>query len=111
MKAHRQDIPVGRECAISRAKLARLWRTDERNARHIIASFRAQPDDDGYAILSTAGPPSGYWRSNNADEIESYIRETYSRAQNTFLAMRDAKRVLQMLKAKQLYSDRIDNDV
>ena len=108
MTANRADIPVGRERAISRNALARLWRTDERGVRQIIAGFRAEAGDDGYAILSTAGTPSGYWRSNKPDEIDAFIRETYHRAQNTFLAVKDARRVLKSLHAEHLYPERLD---
>ena len=111
MQAHRADIPIGREHAIGKMKLAAIWRTDERGARHIIASLRAQHGDDGYAILSTAGTPGGYWRSNDPEEIEAFIAETYSRARNTFLSLRDAKRVLKTVKAQKTYPNRIDSDI
>lgn len=92
----RQDIPIGRRNAISRMALARLWRCTEREARRMIAELRAAPGDDGYAILSTASSPSGYWRSNDPEELAGFIRETESRARNTFLSLRDARRLLRL---------------
>jgi len=111
MQANRNDIPVGREHAISRKALAYRWHTSEREARAIVADFRAAAGNDGYAILSTAGTPSGYWRSNDPDEIRTFIAETYSRARNTFLAVKDAKRVLKTLQAKQEYTSRLEDRV
>ena len=97
MMANRYDIPIGRNQAISRAALARLWRCSDREARRLIAELRAVPGDDGFAILSTSKSPSGYWRSNDPHEITGFIRETEARARNTFLALRDAKRLLQQM--------------
>lgn len=93
--ANRNDIPIGRCNAISREELARIWGMSDRATRHTIAELRALPGDDGYAILSTATKPSGYWRSDDPAEIAAFIRETEARARNTFLALRDARRLLQ----------------
>ena len=96
--ANRNDIPVGRVNAISRPALSRIWHCSDREARRLIAELRAKPGGDGYAILSTANNPSGYWRSNDIEEITAFVRETEARARNTFLALRDAKRLLGQLQ-------------
>ena len=67
--ANRNDIPIGRTNAISRAQLARLWRCSDRVARHTIADFRAEPSADPCVILSTSSEPAGYWRSRDPREI------------------------------------------
>ena len=95
----REDIPIGRRHAISRAALTQLWRCSDREARRFIAELRAKPGNDGCAILSTASSPSGYWRSSDSQEITGFIRETEARARNTFLALCDAKNVLQQIDA------------
>lgn len=102
--ANRTDIPIGRENSISRAQLACIWNTNDRGVRHIIANLRAQLDNDNYAILSTSRKPSGYWRSNDPEEIRAFIRETEARGRNTFLALRGAKRVLRRLENQRAYS-------
>ena len=106
--ANRQDIPVGRENAISREELAAKWHVKDRLARHMGARLRAEAGNDGYAILSTARKPSGYWRSNDPDEIRGFIAETEARAKNTFLAIRDAKRVLRRIENNRNYGCRLD---
>ena len=106
--ANRNDIPVGREHAISRAALARRWNCSDREARRMIAELRATPGEDGYAILSTATSPSGYWRSNDPEEIAGFIRETEARARNTFLALRDARRLLKRLDQRGQYAFMLD---
>ncbi len=97
----REDIPVGRNNAISRSALTRLWGCSDRNARNQIALFRAKPSDDGFAILSTAHQPAGYWRSNDKSEIERFIKETKARGRNTFVALRDANAALRHMNKQQ----------
>lgn len=80
----------------------------ERDVRRTVARLRAESGEDGYAILSTSRRPSGYWRSNDPEEIRGFIRETEARARNTFLAIRDAKRVLRRLEAGERYPRRLD---
>ena len=89
---NRTDIPIGRENALTRAELARLWRCEEREARRVVACFRMNPDDDGYAILSSSNEPPGYWRSAEVFEIKAFISETESRASHTLAMLADARR-------------------
>lgn len=95
IKPMREHIPIGRENAITRAELAALWGMSDRDVRETIATMRAQPTDDPYAIISSSssGTP-GYWRSNSFYELEQYVRETGARARNTLKAASDARRVL-----------------
>ena len=96
--ANRKDIPYGRENAISRNALRSIWKCDDRKAREIIANLRRFPGEDGCAILSSSSKgTAGYWRSDDAAEIRSFIQETEARARNTFLSLKDARRVLQRL--------------
>ena len=69
----------------------------------MIADLRAQYGEDGYVILSTSRKPSGYWRSNDPAEIRAFILETEARGRNTFLALRDAKRVLRRIEREAAY--------
>ena len=89
------DIPIGRENAISKAALCRLWGCSEREARNRVAQLRAEPARDGYVILSTSNGPTGYWRSDDPQEIAAFIRETEHRAKNTFLSLKAARQVLE----------------
>ena len=90
----REHIPIGRENAITRSDLAKLWKMDDRTVRETIAKMRITPTDDPLAILSSSTNPPGYWRSDVRAELERYIREGQARAKNTIAALGDAKRVL-----------------
>lgn len=89
------DIPIGRQNAISKAALCQLWGCSEREARNRVAQLRAEPAHDGYVILSTSNGPTGYWRSDDPQEIAAFIRETEHRAKNTFLSLKAARQVLE----------------
>ena len=98
--ANRSDIPYGMENAISRQTLRRIWNCTDREAREIIAFLRRFPGGDGCAILSSSSTtPAGYWRSDDPEEIQAFIQETENRARNTFLSLKDARRVLRKLNA------------
>ena len=90
----REHIPIGRENAITRSDLAKLWKMDDRTVRETIAKMRITPTDDPLAILSSSTNPPGYWRSDVRAELERYIKEGQARAKNTIAALGDAKRVL-----------------
>lgn len=107
-QANRNDIPEGRENAISRQALARRWNCSEREARRMIAELRAEAGGDNHAILSTSHQPSGYWRSSDPDEIRAFIAETEARARNTFVSIAGAKYVLRQLEAATAYPRRLD---
>lgn len=90
----REHIPIGRENAITRSDLAKLWKMDDRSVRETIARMRITQTDDPLAILSSSTNPPGYWRSDVRAELERYIKEGQARAKNTIAALGDAKRVL-----------------
>lgn len=98
---NRNDIPYGRQFAISRKALARIWNCDERAVRRFVALLRRVPGDDETVILSSSSTfPAGYWRSSDPQEISAFIAEMTNRARNTFGALRDARRVLKNIQGK-----------
>jgi len=94
IKTIRNDIPIGRENAVSREQLSFLWNCTGREVRAQIASLRNTVSSDGYAILSSTAGTEGYWRSDNPVEIKQYLHEMEARAKSTFRAMKEAKSVL-----------------
>ena len=89
-----EDIPIGREHAVSKEELAAMWKCSTREARRFIAECRADAAKTGdYCILSTS-TGGGYWRSNDVVEIAAFIRETERRARNTFLSLKTARAFL-----------------
>lgn len=88
-----QDIPVGKEHAITRAALARKWGMSDRVARSMIAKLRAQDNGDEYVIVAYSSG-KGYYRTNDPQDIDHFIKEMTNRARNTFAPLKKARRVL-----------------
>ena len=100
------DIPIGAENAITRAELARKWGVSDRVARRRIAELRADDNGDGYVIVShSRGGVHGYYRTNDTETIRRYANEVNSRAVNTFLPLRKARRVLIQNENRELYGE------
>lgn len=87
------DIPIGRENAITRAELAHKWGVSDRMARNMIAELRAEDNGDGMIIVAYSSG-KGYYRTDNPAEIDHFIKEMSKRARNTFAPLRKARRVL-----------------
>ena len=103
-----KDIPIGAENAISRAELARKWGVCDRIARSRIAELRADDNGDGYVIVSHSRcGVRGYYRTDDPDTIKRYVNEVHSRARNTFLPLRKARRVLMQSELREQYGEGI----
>ena len=103
------DIPIGKEHAITRAELAQKWGVSDREARRRIAMLRADDNGDGYVIVShSRGGVRGYYRTNDTETIMRYTNEVHSRAVNTFLPLRKARRVLLRNEKRELYGEGIE---
>ena len=91
------DIPVGRENAISRSELARKWGVSDRIARRYVADLRTVDDGTNYVIVSVSRF-SGYYRTNDVQEIRWFIAEMTKRIRNIVKAIKVARTVADRLE-------------
>ena len=102
------DIPIGSKNAISRKELAKLWECDDRVARRRIADLRSRvTDDDMFIVSHSRNGTSGYYRTNNADEIRHYLNEGRKRLRNTATPIINARKVLERIEKKKTYGEGI----
>ena len=88
------SIPIGKENAISRAALAKMWNMSQDSVRHMIAILRAEDNGDDYIIYSSSNPSrSGYYRTDDPIDRRNFMRETKCRAINTFRPLKKAQRI------------------
>lgn len=93
-----EDIPIGRENAISRTDLKCMWNCDDRTMRGHVARLRAEDNGDSYIIVShSQSGVKGYYRSDKPDEIRHFVNETKKRIANTRKSLAKAERVLKEL--------------
>ena len=96
----RTDIPIGFQNRIIKEELASVKNCTVRDVRKDIAALRSQESEDGYAIVSTTRGTGGFWRTNDPVEIRKYLKSTESRGKRTFLAMREARKLLAEINAQ-----------
>lgn len=87
------DIPIGKDNAVTRGELARKWNMSERYVRRTIAELRAQDNGDNYIIVSYSSG-NGFYRTDDLEEIAAYKAETMNRARHTFIPLKKINRVL-----------------
>ena len=93
------DIPVGRENAISRKQLAELWGCNDRAVRDHVARLRCKEITDGMFIVShSQSGVKGYYRTNKPDEIRHYVHEGRKRIRNTKKTIDNAQKLLKALE-------------
>lgn len=76
-------IPMGKENAVSRARLVRLTGLPDRAIRDHIKRANRVLTLEGREILSSSGA-RGYWISDDLAEMEEYLRESTHRARTQF---------------------------
>ena len=106
MKVTRDMIPIGRSCAISRRGLCNLTGQNDREVRRQISALRAEADPDGMVIVSIS-TGSGYYRTDNIDEISHFVNEMRHRNRMTYRAIKTAETTLRHLKAKRAHFEEL----
>ena len=93
-----EDIPTGRENAISRAALMLKWKKSDREVRRIICELRNDERFCDAVICSSSQRNEGYFKSTEPAHISQFIKETRNRAINTLKPAKNAARVLRILQ-------------
>lgn len=90
-------IPYGRENAVSRFYLSKITGLPDRRLRLEIKKLIRQ----GNAILSSSSA-KGYWRSEDIDEIEEFIRESDQRRKTESITVDFLRRKVAQAKGYQV---------
>lgn len=88
-----EDIPVGKENAITYGKLCELWQCTERAARGILHELSSYDNGDDY-ILIRSSACKGFYKTDNPDEMQAYKRECLNKGRSIFAPVRKINRVL-----------------
>lgn len=87
------DIPIGRENAITYSELCFKWGCNERKVRAILHELSGCDTGDKY-ILIRSSKGKGFYKTDDVAEIEKYKKECMNRARHTFIPLRKINRVL-----------------
>jgi hypothetical protein len=87
------DIPVGKENAVTYEKLCNLWHCDARTARYILHDLSALDNGDNY-ILIRSSKNKGFYKTDDETEIQAYKRECLNKGRSIFAPVKKINRVL-----------------
>lgn len=87
------DIPVGRENALTYNELCYIWGCDERTARAILHKLSLYDNGDNY-ILIRSGRCKGFYKTDDETEIRAYKRECLNKGRSVFAPVKKINRVL-----------------
>lgn len=93
MEKYYNDIPVGKQNAVTKEVLTVKWGMTERGVRHKIQELRLADFGDDYIIISLSSG-KGYYKSNDLEEIRAFKKEVTNRGRHTFLPLMKVNRIL-----------------
>lgn len=88
-----EDIPVGKENAITYAELCELWHCTERAARGILHELSSYDNGDDY-ILIRSSSCKGFYKTDNPEEMQAYKKECLNKGRSIFAPVKKINRVL-----------------
>lgn len=88
-----QDIPVGRENAVSYADLTAKWSDSERVVRQILHDLSAYDNGDDYVLIRSART-KGFYRTDDIEEIKTYRQECLNKGRSLFAPIKKINRVI-----------------
>lgn len=69
------DIPIGKEYAVTYFELCQKWNCSERAVRNILHDLSLYDNGDNY-ILIRSGRSKGFYKTDDESEIKAYKRES-----------------------------------
>ena len=93
LQAYWNDIPVGKENAVTYADLCALWQCHDRAARNILHELSIYDNGDNYILIRSSGR-KGFYKTDNEDEIQAFKSECISRGRSVFAPVKKINRVL-----------------
>lgn len=88
-----EDIPVGKENALTYDDLCLLWGEKKREVRRLLHELSLYDNGDEY-ILIRSGKCKGFYKTDDAEEIAAYKRECLSKGRSVFAPVKKINRVI-----------------
>lgn len=88
-----EDIPNGKENAITYAELCCLWEVSERAARAILHELSCYDNGDNF-ILIRSSSGKGFYKTDDENEMQAYKRECLNKGRSVFAPVKKINRVL-----------------
>lgn len=89
-----QDIPVGRENAVTYETLCALWGADRRTVRQILHELSLFDDGDDYILIRSSKSGGGFYKTDDREEIKAFRKECLNKGRSNFAPVKKINRVL-----------------
>lgn len=93
LEVYWSELPTGKENAATYQTLCDMWGRTERTVRSILHELSLFDNGDDYILIRSASG-KGFYKTDNAEEIEAYKRECLSRGRSVFAPIKKINRVL-----------------
>lgn len=87
------ELPVGKENAITYPELCDAWNMNERKARAILHALSLYDNGDNY-ILIRSSSGKGFYKTDDETDITAYKRECLNKGRSVFAPVKKINRVL-----------------
>lgn len=87
------DIPVGKQNAVTYEVLQKIWNCDKRKARAILHDLSRYDNGDNY-ILIRSSKCKGFYKTDDEAEIAAFKRECLNKGRSVFAPVKKINRVL-----------------
>lgn len=101
LQTYWNDIPIGRKNACSKEELCIAWETTERGVRLILHALQKWDNGDNYIIIRS-GRARGYYKTDVAEEIQAYKKESIKKGKSYFDPIKKINRVLNTYDDQQI---------
>jgi hypothetical protein len=88
-----EELPTGKENAITYPELCTAWNMTERKARTILHALSLYDNGDDY-ILIRSSSGKGFYKTDNETDITAYRRECLNKGRSVFAPVKKINRVL-----------------
>jgi hypothetical protein len=87
-----EEIPVGKENAVTRHELCSMWDMSDRRARKVLQELSSYDNGDDF-ILIRSGNSKGFYKTTDQGEIAAYRKECINKGRSHFAPLRKINRI------------------
>lgn len=88
------DIPVGKENAVTYETLCARWGADKRAVRAILHELSLYDSGDDYILIRSSKNGGGFYKTDDRDEMRAYRKECLNKGRSNFAPVKKINRVL-----------------
>ena len=88
------EIPIGKENAITYSELTLMWGVKEREARLILHHLSSFDNGDDYILIRSSKNGGGFYKTMDSEIIKAYREECLAKGRSNFAPVKKINRVI-----------------